>query len=122
MTDPEALADKLEEVVAISTLGLGVLAAILGVDQFWVIFVVGWLLFVPLIDTVGADVIRWLLERSDDQAGEERDALETLRERYASGEIDDAAFERQLERLLENETIEDVEERVERETTEKSIE
>lgn len=122
MTDPEALADKLEDVVAITTLGLGVLAAILGVGQFWVIFVIGWLLFVPLIDTVGADVIGWLLDRSDEPIDEESDALATLQNRYASGEIDDAEFERQLERLLENETVEDVEQRVERETAEKSVE
>lgn len=38
-----------------------------------------------------------------------RDALETLRERYAAGELTDAQFERKLERLLETETLEDVE-------------
>ncbi|RQH01376.1 SHOCT domain-containing protein [Natrarchaeobius oligotrophus] len=37
------------------------------------------------------------------------DALETLRERYAAGELTDDQFERKLERLLETETLEDVE-------------
>ncbi len=37
------------------------------------------------------------------------DALETLRERYAAGEITDDQFERKLERLLETESLEDVE-------------
>lgn len=38
-----------------------------------------------------------------------RDALETLRERYAAGELTDAQFERKLDRLLETETLEDAE-------------
>ncbi|SFC55885.1 Short C-terminal domain-containing protein [Halobiforma haloterrestris] len=36
-----------------------------------------------------------------------REALETLRERYAAGELTDEGFERKLERLLETETLED---------------
>ncbi|APW97992.1 hypothetical protein CHINAEXTREME_09460 [Halobiforma lacisalsi AJ5] len=38
-----------------------------------------------------------------------REALETLRERYAAGELTDEGFERKLERLLETETLEDAE-------------
>ncbi len=38
-----------------------------------------------------------------------RDALETLRERYAAGELTDDQFERKLDRLLETETLEDAE-------------
>ncbi|WP_276254330.1 SHOCT domain-containing protein [Halomontanus rarus] len=49
-----------------------------------------------------------------------RDALETLRERYARGELTDEQFERKLERLLETDTLENADEwvresRVERE-------
>jgi len=44
-----------------------------------------------------------------------RDALETLRDRYARGELTDEQFERKLERLLESESLEDVEDRFERE-------
>ncbi|WP_135828862.1 SHOCT domain-containing protein [Halorussus halobius] len=40
-----------------------------------------------------------------------RDALETLRARYARGELTDEQFERKVERLLETETLEDVEDR-----------
>ncbi len=39
------------------------------------------------------------------------EALQTLRDRYARGEITEAQFERKLERLLETETVEDLEER-----------
>ncbi|ELY85881.1 SHOCT domain-containing protein [Natrinema altunense] len=42
-----------------------------------------------------------------DSATDARDALETLRERYAAGELTDAQFERKLERLLDTETPED---------------
>ena len=41
--------------------------------------------------------------------------LETLRRRYAEGELTDEQFERKVERLLETETLEDVEERAARE-------
>ncbi|WP_101297900.1 SHOCT domain-containing protein [Halegenticoccus soli] len=41
--------------------------------------------------------------------------LETLRRRYAAGELTDAQFERKLEVLLETETLENVEERAARE-------
>jgi uncharacterized membrane protein len=44
------------------------------------------------------------------------DALATLRERYARGDLSDAQFEAKLERLLEVETREDLEVSVERRT------
>lgn len=40
---------------------------------------------------------------------EEETPLEKLRRRYAEGELTDEQFERKLERLLETETLEDVE-------------
>ena len=43
------------------------------------------------------------------------DALSTLRTRYARGELTDEQFERKLERLLETETLEDLEDRKQRE-------
>ncbi|WP_114577588.1 SHOCT domain-containing protein [Saliphagus sp. LR7] len=54
-------------------------------------------------------------EREDRPAERElepgrRDALETLRERYAAGELTDEQFEHKLERLLEVETVEDASE------------
>ncbi len=42
------------------------------------------------------------------------DALQTLRDRYARGELTDEQFERKLERLLETETLEDVAQRTDR--------
>ncbi|MFD1561965.1 SHOCT domain-containing protein [Haloarchaeobius amylolyticus] len=43
-------------------------------------------------------------------ATDARDALETLRERYAAGELTDEQFERKLERLLDTETLEEAQE------------
>jgi hypothetical protein len=48
---------------------------------------------------------------SDATTEDEEDALERLRRRYADGELTDEQFERKLERLLETETLEDVESR-----------
>lgn len=48
-------------------------------------------------------------ERSKSES-DPRDALETLRERYAAGELTDDQFERKLERLLDTETLEDARE------------
>lgn len=51
-------------------------------------------------------------ERDEATAEEEETPLETLRRRYAEGELSDEQFERKLESLLETETTEDVEDRV----------
>ena len=49
-------------------------------------------------------------ESSNDQPEtDNRDALETLRNRYARGELTDEQFERKVERLLDTESIEAVE-------------
>ena len=49
---------------------------------------------------------------SADRDENNRDALETLRQRYARGELTDEQFERKLERLLDTESPESAEDRV----------
>lgn len=51
-----------------------------------------------------------------------RDALETLRDRYAAGDLTDEQFEHKLERLLEVETLEDGDEWAAREQEERESE
>ena len=45
--------------------------------------------------------------RSNGESTTRRDALETLRDRYAAGELTDEQFEHKLDRLLATETLED---------------
>ena len=49
---------------------------------------------------------------STDRDENNRDALETLRQRYARGELTDEQFERKLERLLDTDSLESAEDRV----------
>jgi len=90
------------------TVAFGLLA--LGFESFWVAFPIGFGGLLPL--SVG--LANWYEsrgERARDRAsaptGETDDALAVLRERYARGELDEAEFEAQVERLLETESVAD---------------
>ncbi len=62
------------------------------------------------LKTDGELLGQWLGASDDDSAQEtEQDPLTTLRQRYASGEIDRAEFERRLNDLLETETLDQAE-------------
>lgn len=118
---------KLEKVLSILTLGAGLLALFLGVENWWLVFVVGFAVLVPLVQVLFDDAPFGDLgassegyfgtsnERRADESrdtSDTRDALDTLRDRYARGELSEEAFERKVERLLETETLEDARERV----------
>lgn len=105
------------------------------------VLLVGYIVVIPLVALVFGDEAdreewwgdeswdEWWGEESDSSADDEseepdrrpgreataepnnREALETLRTRYAAGELTDEQFERKLERLLETETLEDLEQR-----------
>jgi len=77
--------------------GFGLLAA--GAPYFWVAFPVGFGGVLPM--TLGA--VRLYEQRQDETSEDESDPIETLRDRYARGELTDAEFERQVEDLLETE-------------------
>ncbi|RBI61460.1 SHOCT domain-containing protein [halophilic archaeon] len=118
----DALASLLEEAPAITVflvLGIGLVALFTGQPWWWMVFPVGFAVVLPLVailsDTFAPDA-----DAADEGDSEERDdtqdALDALRSRYARGEIDEAEFERRVERLLENETVDDASARRERET------
>ena len=127
--DAEAVgSDVLESLagfIAVGTLGVGVTSAVVGFGSLTpVIFVVGWLLLLPLVgvlsesSTAQSFVGRLLgarsRERHREAVDEDEAALEELKRRYARGEIDEAEFERRTARLIENESIDAVESRVDR--------
>jgi uncharacterized membrane protein len=83
-------------------LGAGFLALFAGWEWFWMIWVFGFAVLLPSVGIVAEHVL------DDDATAEESvasetDPLQRLRERYATGELTDAEFERRVERLLETE-------------------
>jgi len=113
----------LPAVFAVGTLAVVALLAVLGFGSLVpVAVVVGWLLLTPLsgilvyvlgvddesggmpdaapgnVSEAGTEVLSESTDPTDDP-------LATLRDRYARGEIDEAEFERRVERLLETEDI-----------------
>jgi uncharacterized membrane protein len=122
--------DPVVGAVALLVLGAG-LGSLFGLPfleaiDFWVIFVIGFAVVVPLVSLLrgrdedadsearrdsGADTEHVAAAESDDGVDA---ALDRLRDRYARGELSEAQFERKLEALLETETPEDARERLER--------
>jgi uncharacterized membrane protein len=92
--------------------GFGLLFA--GVPYFWVAFPVGFAGVLPM--AVGVARLYQRRQESDGRpTSEADDALATLRDRYARGELTDAEFERQVEGLLETEDSATARDRVDRE-------
>ena len=102
------LAEALVAVTAVATLPLGILAALLlGLTEAAVVFVIGWLLLTPgfavlegtLSEIASTDESEPATE-SESTTESAEDPLAELKSRYARGEIGDAEFEAQLERLV----------------------
>jgi uncharacterized membrane protein len=113
MADPrERARENVTEIVSVLVTGIW-LAALFTGQGWWLPFMlVGYVVVVPLVALLfgDADAIgEWWGEEEvtvpeDTDDGSTRDdPIETLRERYARGELTDAEFERKLERLLETE-------------------
>lgn len=116
---------RLTASTSILTLGVGLLALFLGYEWFWMVFALGWAVATPLVAILtgrrgpapedawsNADASRGSTDHAS-ASDSKADALETLRSRYARGELSDVAFERKLEQLLRTETLEDVRRTVE---------
>ncbi|ELZ86580.1 hypothetical protein C453_05564 [Haloferax elongans ATCC BAA-1513] len=115
----------LEELVAgvviglILLVGFGLLA--LDVSWFWVAFPIGFAGVLPAaLALVKIYESRHEEDAEDPQQSETQDALETLRQRYAAGELTEAEFEAKVERLLETETVADARKRTASDTREET--
>lgn len=117
----------LAQLASLLVLGLGLTALFMGYSWFWVVFVVGFAVVVPIAKLLSEEFgVGEESEREDrthrpsdsrmDPAPEsKRDALDSLRERYALGELSDEQFEQKVEKLLETETPESAREYTQRE-------
>lgn len=104
-------------VASLLVLGVGLTALFLGYGWFWVVFVVGFAVVVPLVSILAGEDESETDESpmaSSEPTGDGDDPLATLRQRYARGELTEAQFERKLEALLETETLEAAEDRARR--------
>lgn len=95
------------------------LAAMFAGQDWWLEFMlVGYIAIVPIVAVLFGDEedrAEWWSdeestesERTATVESDRRDALQTIRDRYARGELTEEQFERKLENLLETETLEDV--------------
>lgn len=106
------LVSLVQAVVTGAVISLGVFLFVADWSLFWLVFVIGFVAVLP----AATKLAEWYESRSTDvdetepeDDDEQASALATLRDRYASGEIDEAEFERRVERLLETESVEDAE-------------
>jgi len=110
-------------IVSMLVTGIWMAALFTGQDWWLAALLLGYVVVLPLTALLFGDeddraewVDDWSSEESTDVETEstggthDETPLESLRRRYAEGELTDAQFERKLERLLETETLEDVEE------------
>lgn len=97
------------------------LVALLSGQGWWLPFMLfGYIVIVPIIAILTGEresLDGWIggddeMEGPEDQQRTtDEDPLETLRNRYARGELTDEEFEQKLDRLLETETLEGIAER-----------
>ena len=86
---------------AVLVVAFGLLAA--GVSSFWVAFPVGYGGVLPLAVALARRRVAAAEGRVAREAEAEPEPLAALKAAYARGELDEAAFEERVERLLEDE-------------------
>ena len=128
MSDASPLTRARENLVGLVSLlvtGAWMLGLFTGQDWWLVTLIVGYAVVVPLVavlfgdeeaaetytpgDVTPSETDETTETHSEPTTESTADALDTLRDRYARGELTEAQFERKLERLLETETVENAE-------------
>jgi Predicted membrane protein (DUF2078). len=98
-----SLESVVSSLVIAATLILAFVLLAAGWEWFWIVFIIGFAGVLPMVPTLAA----WYKSKNKDEdrssSTDERDPLETLRDRYARGDIDEAELERRLDALLETE-------------------
>ena len=123
------------EIASTIVTGFWMVALFTGQDWWLAALLFGYVVVVPVVSLLFGDGSEWgddsdwwdddwwddlwgsnvETDETDETDGSVSETpLETLRRRYAAGELTDEQFERKLEQLLETETLEDVEERAAR--------
>lgn len=113
----ERARDNVTELTSLAVTGFWLVALVTGQEWWLAALLVGYVVVVPLAELLYGDADEGAAEGSVDEteavqassADTDETPLERLRRRYAEGKLTDEQFERKLERLLETETLEDVE-------------
>lgn len=100
-------------IAALVVTGIWLPALLAGFDWWLPFMLFGYILVVPLVailfeeDEETEPLDEFTPDSQSSNQINKNDVLQTLRDRYARGELTDEEFERKLERLLETETLED---------------
>ncbi|MBP1922786.1 putative membrane protein [Halorubrum alkaliphilum] len=101
---------RLSGLIAVLAFGFTALFAVLGLGvAVPATFVTGYFLLIPLVWLLGDDFPLVASESNGDvsESTTAEQPVAELRDRYATGEIDEAEFERRLDRLLETEPLDE---------------
>ena len=132
-TPGERARENATSVASTVVTGIWLAALFTGQDWWLAALLVGYVVVVPVVallfgdegdreewwddwDWRGEETVAANPDRVPDET-----ALERLRRRYAEGDLTDEQFERKLERLLETETLEDVEDARRTRETEREV-
>lgn len=98
----EFVAEELWLLIAVVTLPLAGLGGLVAEPVGGAIAMIGWFLLTPVLLFWGKDIAALLYADDNSEAGadDDIDAVETLKRRYAEGELSDEEFERRLDRLV----------------------
>lgn len=122
----ENLREEAVGVASLLILGAGFAAMFAGQSWFWMVWVVGFAVVLPIVGIAlgeGTEGTTPIEDADTEDADEtEADALEALKRRYADGELTETEFEARLERLLETEDPEAAREYLASERRERGVE